>query len=82
MIWPSFQALSAAPATASASPAALRAPSAPFSTFPSPPNRSLLDLIKQHSRGWRRDRLKPFPELRFTYEEGEQACRISFLPSA
>lgn len=29
----------------------------------------LLDLIKQHSRGWRRDRLKPFPELRFTYEE-------------
>ena len=31
----------------------------------------MLDLIKQHSRGWRRDRLKPFPELRFTYEEGE-----------
>jgi hypothetical protein len=30
----------------------------------------VLDLIKQHSRGWRRDRLKPFPELRFTYEEG------------
>ncbi|KAL4432564.1 hypothetical protein ABPG77_000501 [Micractinium sp. CCAP 211/92] len=29
----------------------------------------LLDLIRQHSRGWRRDRLKPFPELRFTYEE-------------
>ena len=30
----------------------------------------LLDIIRQHSRGWRRDRLKPFPELRFTYEEG------------
>lgn len=34
----------------------------------------MLDLIKQHSRGWRRDRLKPFPELRFTYEEGEKEC--------
>ena len=35
-----------------------------------PSSCRVLDLIKQHSRGWRRDRLKPFPELRFTYEEG------------
>lgn len=31
----------------------------------------VLAVIRQHSRGWRRDRLRPFPELRFTYEEGE-----------
>ena len=29
--------------------------------------------VQAHSRGWRRDRLRPFPELRFTYEEGEPA---------
>lgn len=28
-------------------------------------------IVQQHSRGWRRDRLRAFPELRFTYEEGE-----------
>lgn len=49
---------------------------------PSPPACSLLDLIRQHSRGWRRDRLKPFPELRFTYEEGEQAWPACLLPQA
>ena len=51
-------------------------PSCPPPPPPLPrPNcvRRVLDVIKQHSRGWRRDRLKPFPELRFTYEEGE--CR-------
>ena len=31
----------------------------------------VLEVIKMHSRGWRRDRLRAFPELRFTYEEGE-----------
>ena len=30
----------------------------------------VLSIIKQHSRGWRRDKLRPFTELRFTYEEG------------
>ncbi|KAL4436850.1 hypothetical protein ABPG75_003989 [Micractinium tetrahymenae] len=39
----------------------------------------VLDLIKQHSRGWRRDRLKPFPELRFTYEE-EASPEEFFVP--
>lgn len=33
----------------------------------------VLEVIKLHSRGWRRDRLRAFPELRFTYEEGEHA---------
>ncbi|KAL4430623.1 hypothetical protein ABPG75_005879 [Micractinium tetrahymenae] len=37
------------------------------------------DLIKQHSRGWRRDRLRPFPELRFTYEE-EASPEEFFVP--
>ncbi|KAL4457337.1 hypothetical protein ABPG75_012202, partial [Micractinium tetrahymenae] len=39
----------------------------------------LLDLIKQHSRGWRRDRLRPFPELRFMYEE-EASPEEFFVP--
>ncbi|PSC74556.1 dymeclin-like isoform X1 [Micractinium conductrix] len=39
----------------------------------------LLDIIKHHSRGWRRDRLKPFPELRFTYEE-EASPEEFFVP--
>lgn len=40
---------------------------------------SVLEVIKQHSRGWRRDRLKPFPELRFTYEE-EASPEEFFVP--
>lgn len=39
----------------------------------------LLDIIRQHSRGWRRDRLKPFPELRFTYEEGARGVRAAVV---
>ncbi|KAL4457338.1 hypothetical protein ABPG75_012203, partial [Micractinium tetrahymenae] len=39
----------------------------------------LLDLIKQHSRGWRRDRLRPFPELCFMYEE-EASPEEFFVP--
>lgn len=39
----------------------------------------LLEVVKVHSRGWRRDKLKPFPELRFTYEE-EASPEEFFVP--
>ncbi len=35
----------------------------------------VLSIVKRHSQGWHRDRLRPFPELRFTYEEGEPASK-------
>jgi hypothetical protein len=39
----------------------------------------VLDVIRLHSRGWRRDRLRAVPELRFSYEE-EASPEEFFVP--
>lgn len=39
---------------------------------------NVLEVIKKHSIGWRKDKLKAFPELRFTYEE--EASSDFFIP--
>lgn len=39
----------------------------------------VLDVIRTSSRSWRNDRLRPFPELKFSYEE-EQSPEEFFVP--
>lgn len=40
---------------------------------------SVLESIKLHSRGWRREKLNPLPELKFNYEE-ESSPEEFFIP--
>lgn len=39
----------------------------------------VLEVIRTSSRSWRTDRLRPFPELKFSYEE-EQSPEEFFVP--